>query len=700
MAHSLPINNTTYRAYAEKLGASDPTKFVGNPGDLFWDPNTGFASFSDGMTPGGIGIRTRSMEALASNRDESQWVSVFGNLGSDWKEYWGSGSAIDSSGNIWVTGGYSGVGHRATLGVFSPSNGELQNNYRFVSSDWQSDRQYGEAIAIHKDSVNGDSIYVMISTVDNIDELILAKLNTQGDLLWTREITGGYNDRGVDVITADDGTVFICGSTNSTGAGGRDGFIARYNPDGTCEWKQTFGGVNWDRNEALAVDKNHLYVVGQTASAGQGGSDIVIAKLTLGSATEQPTVVWQKTIGRPASYSWEFGFGIAVAPSGNIYFTGEAYDPQHNSNHIVYVAKMTSDGALVWQKYLGDYSYSVGTALVLDAAENLYLSGYAYVNYAEIEQTIAPQYDEIIIAKFDTNGNLQYASTLGTRDSEYLYYNYGHRSITADDNGNLYVTGYTYDVGRNNSNGFLAKVRADGQFEGVYGDFISQLIVLDYGDSNLVLADSDLTLQDASAIDSTNPGNVYVGGYGEDNRVSYRSPFEFRIRGALVADTTLTRDFQVNQYPFSNTDGNSVNLCIGEGAGSNHDGASDNIYLGYLSGFRNQYGDYNVYIGDYAGNRSLDSYNTFIGSYAGFNQREGSFNVILGYNIDLDNTYGSSQLAIGSNGYFWIKGDSDRNVKVANPGSSLQLVSPDGNTVRSLNIDNLGDLYFNGVKIN
>lgn len=46
--------NKIFRFFAEKLGNSDPTRFIGNAGEIFFDPATGFLRRSDGVTPGGI----------------------------------------------------------------------------------------------------------------------------------------------------------------------------------------------------------------------------------------------------------------------------------------------------------------------------------------------------------------------------------------------------------------------------------------------------------------------------------------------------------------------------------------------------------------------------------------------------------------------------------------------------------------------
>ena len=50
----MAIQNTTFRVYVEKLGASEADDFIGNEGDLFYDPNDAQLRLSDGSTPGGV----------------------------------------------------------------------------------------------------------------------------------------------------------------------------------------------------------------------------------------------------------------------------------------------------------------------------------------------------------------------------------------------------------------------------------------------------------------------------------------------------------------------------------------------------------------------------------------------------------------------------------------------------------------------
>ena len=49
----MSIPNTTYRFFVEKLGGSNPANFVGNSGEVFYDPNDSSLKISDGSTAGG-----------------------------------------------------------------------------------------------------------------------------------------------------------------------------------------------------------------------------------------------------------------------------------------------------------------------------------------------------------------------------------------------------------------------------------------------------------------------------------------------------------------------------------------------------------------------------------------------------------------------------------------------------------------------
>ena len=52
---------STFKLYADKMGATDPTTYIGKDGDIFYDPDSGALKRSDGVTPGGISITSEGL---------------------------------------------------------------------------------------------------------------------------------------------------------------------------------------------------------------------------------------------------------------------------------------------------------------------------------------------------------------------------------------------------------------------------------------------------------------------------------------------------------------------------------------------------------------------------------------------------------------------------------------------------------------
>jgi hypothetical protein len=50
----MTVPNTTYRVFVEKIGATNVNNFVGDEGELFYDPSDGNIRVSNGTIPGGI----------------------------------------------------------------------------------------------------------------------------------------------------------------------------------------------------------------------------------------------------------------------------------------------------------------------------------------------------------------------------------------------------------------------------------------------------------------------------------------------------------------------------------------------------------------------------------------------------------------------------------------------------------------------
>lgn len=229
--------------------------------------------------------------------------------------------------------------------------------------------------------------------------------------------------------------------------------------DDPVQWLKQLGTSNYDKANDLALDSNeNLYITGRTAgdlaSPNSGSYDAFLAKYNP-DGTEQ----WRSQLG---GSGYDSGNSVAVDGANNVYISGLT-DSFNGGDRDGFIAKYGSDGTLQWQKVLGSSSngssagYDDINAMTVDDLGNVYMTGYTYSDLAGINQGEA----DAFVSKFNPNGELLWTSQLGTKNWDEA------NSITVDGNGNVYISGNTEgkDVGGSNqefSEVFLAKYDKDG----------------------------------------------------------------------------------------------------------------------------------------------------------------------------------------------------------------------------------------------
>jgi hypothetical protein len=246
----------------------------------------------------------------------------------------------------------------------------------------------------------------------------------------------------------------------------------------------------------IAVDATgNVYVTGYTYGNLDGQTNAGNSDIFIAKYDTKGTRQWVKLLGTTGH---EEGYGIAADSTGNIYITGYTngnLDGQINAGGAdIFIAKYDTKGTKQWVKLLGTEGHEEGYGIVVDSTGNIHVAG--HTNGNPNGQINAGEYD-IVLARYDRTGTRQWVKLLGTATYEY------GRGITADTTGNIYVTGYT--------NGNL-----DGQ--------------INAGEYDIVLAKYDRTgtrqwvklLGTAAGdygygIDADSTGNIYVTGRTEDN---------------------------------------------------------------------------------------------------------------------------------------------------------------------------------------
>jgi hypothetical protein len=284
--------------------------------------------------------------------------------------------AVDSTGNVYVTGQIASVDFPTTPGAYDPDNNDDPPGCEI--NDWTG-------------------------------EVFVTKLSPDGGtLLYSTYLGGNSEDSGNGIAVDADGNAYLAGKTYSTNfptspgawdstlSGGRDAFVAKLSPAGDALAYSTYlGGNSWEYGLDVAIDDlGHAYVTGFTHGSfpttpeafqpSPGGSiDPFVAKLALdGSA-----LIYSTYLG---GSSTDGGHSLTVDAQGNVYLTGDTHSvdfPTANAlqpskaggDADAFVAKLNAAGSdLIYSTYLGGGAGSGGEAgqgIAIDGAGNAYVTG-------------------------------------------------------------------------------------------------------------------------------------------------------------------------------------------------------------------------------------------------------------------------------------------------------------------------------------
>ena len=397
----------------------------------------------------GVGV---GAPALLGEYDSAKSV---GDTGNDQ----GYDIAVDAAGNVYTTGSFEGtVDFDPGAGISSLTSAGSRDI--FVT---KLDADHNFLWAIATDNIGWDEGYgIEVDAAGNVyitggrhSSAIIQKLDTDGSILWSENVTGAIAtalavDASDNVYTTGyfPGTVDFdpgAGVFNLTSAGYNDIFVQKLDADGNFLWAKQMGGTSTDEGYGIAVDAS-----GFVYATGLLDWDIFVQKLDFDG-----TLIWDRQMG---GGSYDTGTAIAVDASGHVYTTGRFSDtadfnPGAGTDNLtssgaasVFVSTLDASGNFLWAKQLGDisadnYKYDIA----VDTLGNVYTTG-SFVGTADFDPgagefslTSAGESD-IFVSQLDSSGDFLWAGQMGgAGDDE------GH-GIALASSGVVYTTGYFQDT--------------------------------------------------------------------------------------------------------------------------------------------------------------------------------------------------------------------------------------------------------------
>ncbi|MFM2306838.1 MAG: Bifunctional hemolysin/adenylate cyclase precursor, partial [Bacteroidota bacterium] len=322
---------------------------------------------------------------------------------------------------------------------------------------------------------------------------------------WAKSLGGSTDDEAQAITVTADGTVYVAGSFTSSSMvfgptmndiyyneGGYDGYIARYNPDGSLRWAACVLGAGNQVMRSLAFDTatGYLYVTGATnatvaptysrigvwASAvpvTAGGSDILVMKIDTGTGALNSAVSFGGT-GDDEPQALALGNGnvyIAGSFSGTVNFCGSSstctpanvYQRSSAGGTDAFVLRLSAatlgtTGVVTY----GSTGADMARDVTADNAGNFYavgnFSGSVNFNplYNAMNRTSAGGYDGFVL-KANSNLGTLWVVSQGNTGSDW------GSAVALDKDGDVYVAGL-FEGANTSFDGY--PVSSAGQWDG------------------------------------------------------------------------------------------------------------------------------------------------------------------------------------------------------------------------------------------
>ncbi|WP_299884082.1 hypothetical protein [uncultured Lacinutrix sp.] len=231
----------------------------------------------------------------------------------------------------------------------------------------------------------------------------------------------GYLISGVLDVTASGGEGNT--SRNSSRHAGGDYWIIKLNTDGDIEWSKFFGGLFTDTPEGIVeTDDNAFIIAGGSDSAdtdisnNKGSYDFWVIKIS-----NTGSLIWEKSFG---GSEIDEARGIVKSGDGNYIIAGDTRSSDtdisnNNGAADLWLIKISPLGELLWEKTIGGSSFDVARAIVKTQDNGFLLSGSSRSSDGDL--TINQGQNDAWVLKVDSNGILEWQKTVGGSNIDFAY---------------------------------------------------------------------------------------------------------------------------------------------------------------------------------------------------------------------------------------------------------------------------------------
>ena len=252
----------------------------------------------------------------------------------------------------------------------------------------------------------------------------LVKMDNTGAIQWQESLGGTGTEYAVVVLSTSDGGYLVglqstspagTGNVTSPNHGGWDYWVVKLSSTGAIQWQNSYGGSQDEFLSAMAQTTDGGYILaGSTlsddgeVSGNHGFTNYWVVKITSTGAIQ-----WQKCLG---GSNIDDGYGVAQSPDGGYFVTGSATSSDgevtgsHGDNDM-WVVKLDANGNLLWENSLGGSLADVGNAVTATSDGGCLSVGYTYSNDGNVTGNHGKI--DIWVVRLNSTGTIAWESCYG-----------------------------------------------------------------------------------------------------------------------------------------------------------------------------------------------------------------------------------------------------------------------------------------------
>lgn len=353
---------------------------------------------------------------------------------------------------------------------------------------------------------------------------IQSRLISQPNLVWEQRYNGPGNlqDNAYKIKCDNSGNVYVTGRSVGNGSA-YDFCTIKYSSSGSQIWIQRYNGPGNGEDISVSLDldnNNSVYVTGNSLNS-SGNMDYCTIKYD-----SSGNLTWIRR--------YDGGFDdrpvdLEIDVSGNIYITGSSRSSTSDQSEKYLTVKYDSNGNFLWGQKYDETIYRPDTPadLTLDVNGNVIVTG--------TSNSGGETWEDIATVKYSSGGEQLWVRRFSL-PSAGASIDWGN-AVTTDNNGNVYVTGYSENI---EGKMVTIKYETNGAQEwyklyhnsnavdqgydiDVYGNFIyvtgysgGKFLIAKYDNSGNLIWDRKLEqfqIRIGYSAEIDNQGNIYATGY-------------------------------------------------------------------------------------------------------------------------------------------------------------------------------------------